>query len=139
MDKVSRETRSRMMSRIKAKDTAPELLVRSYLHKKGFRFRLHQKDLPGKPDIVLKKYRTCIFVNGCFWHRPLKDRCSNCRMPKTNKSFWKDKLSANIKRDKLSQKKLEGSGWNCISVWECDLKEERSLEDLYNSIKLIYK
>ena len=130
MDRVSRENRSRMMSRIKGKDTAPELLVRSYLHKKGFRFRLHQKDLSGKPDLVLKKYRTCIFVNGCFWHRPLKDRCGNCRMPKTNKAFWKDKLSANIKRDKSNLKKLEDQDWNCISVWECDLEDQQRLLDL---------
>ena len=130
MDKVSRESRSRMMSRIKGKDTGPELLVRSYLHKRGFRFRLYQKDLPGKPDLVLKKYKTCIFVNGCFWHRPLKERCGNCRMPKTNKAFWKDKLSANIERDKLNLKKLKDQGWNCIPVWECDLEDQQRLRDL---------
>ena len=134
MDRVSRENRSRMMSRIKGKDTAPELLVRSYLHKKGFRFRLHQKDLSGKPDLVLKKYRTCIFVNGCFWHRPLKDRCGNCRMPKTNKAFWKDKLSANIKRDKSNLKKLKDQGWNCISVWECDLEDQQALNDIEHNL-----
>ena len=134
MDKVSRETRSRMMSRIKGKDTAPELLVRSFLHKSGFRFRLHQKDLPGKPDLVLKKYRTCIFVNGCFWHRPLKGRCSNCRMPKTNKTFWKDKLSANIKRDKSNLTKLKDLGWNCISIWECDLEDQHRLMELNDEI-----
>ena len=99
MDIVSKEKRSQMMSNIKGKDTKPEITVRKYLHRHGFRFRLHQKDLPGKPDIVLKKYKTCIFVEGCFWHRPFKDRCSNCRLPKSNKDFWRTKLSSNIERD----------------------------------------
>ena len=138
MDKVSRETRSRMMSKIKGKDTAPELLVRNYLHKRGFRFRLHYKDLPGEPDVVLKKYKTCIFINGCFWHKPLKGRCGNCRMPKTNKAFWKDKLSANIKRDKSKLKRLEDQGWNFISVWECELQDQQSLKDL-SSMLIIKK
>ena len=130
MDKVNREARSRMMSKIKGKNTVPELLVRSHLHSKGFRFRLHQKHLPGKPDIVLQKYKTCVFVNGCFWHKPFKSRCGNCRLPKTNKAFWKDKLSSNIKRDKSNLKKLKDKGWRCISVWECDLKDPQSLIEM---------
>ena len=134
MDTVSKETRSRMMSKIKSKDTKPELLVRSYLHKKGFRFRLHQQNLPGNPDIVLKKHNTCIFVNGCFWHRPLKGRCSNCSMPKTNKKYWKKKFSSNIKRDQKNVKKLQKEGWNCISLWECDLGNEQTLFELENHL-----
>ena len=136
MDSVSKETRSWMMSRIRSKDTKPELLVRSYLHKQGYRFRLHQKNLPGHPDIVLRKHNTCIFVNGCFWHRPLQKRCGNCRIPKTNKKFWKEKFSTNIKRDRVNLKKLQNKGWKCISLWECDLEDEQTLLGLKNQLSL---
>ena len=130
MDKISKEQRSENMSRIRHKNTKPEILVRKFLHNKGFRYRLHDKSLPGKPDLVLPKYKTCLFVNGCFWHKPLDERCGNCRLPKTNKNFWKKKFSENIERDEKNLKKLESMGWKTVSVWECDLVEESSLINL---------
>ena len=100
-------TRSEIMSRIKSKNTKPEILVRSFLHREGFRFSLHRKDLPGKPDIVLPRYKTCIFVNGCFWHA---HDCEKFRMPKSNQDFWKDKFDTNKKRDKRKCRQLRRLG-----------------------------
>jgi len=114
------KSRSYNMSQIKGKDTKPEKTVRSLLHKNGYRFRLHKKDLPGKPDIVLSKYKTVIFVHGCFWHR--HKNCANASNPKTNKKFWKEKFSSNVKRDRESQAKLKKLGWKIIVIWECELK-----------------
>ena len=130
MDVHTKAQRSYNMSRIRSINTKPELVVRRLCHAMGYRFRLHRKDLPGTPDLVFIRYKIVIFVNGCFWHKPLKDRCGNCRMPKTNKAFWKDKLSANIKRDKSNLIKLEDQGWHCISVWECDLEDPQRLLNL---------
>ena len=113
------------MSRIKGKDTKPELIVRSQLHKMGFRFRLHRKDLPGKPDIVLPKYKTVIFVHGCFWHR--HENCKYSSTPKTRKEFWENKFKENVIRDKSHQKKLSSIGWKIIIVWECEIKEKNLL------------
>lgn len=121
MDIVDQKTRSRMMSGIRGKHTRPELIVRKFLHAQGFRFRLHVKDLPGKPDIVLPKYRACIFVHGCFWHRH-----ANCRyatMPSTRVEFWQKKFDETIKRDRRTIEALEQMGWKIIEVWECQLKE----------------
>lgn len=109
------------MSRIKGKDTTPELKVRSFLHSLGFRFRLHKKGLPGKPDIVLPKYKTVIFVNGCFWHH--HKNCKKAVWPKTNKEYWKKKINQNIERDKRNMMKLKEKKWRPIIVWECELNK----------------
>ena len=111
-----------MMSRVRTKGTAPELALRSALHSVGIRFRLHRKDLPGKPDIVLPKYKCVIFVHGCFWHH--HEGCIKSKMPKTNIEFWQDKIAANIKRDKSNQSDLAKMGWQVLVVWECDIKKD---------------
>jgi len=121
MDHLSSEKRSWNMSRIRSKDTGPEMRVRSALHRAGYRFRLHVKDLPGKPDIVLPKYKTVIFVHGCFWHR--HKGCSNATMPSTNQEFWKEKFKRNVDRDKREQAELKKLGWNVIVVWECEVEK----------------
>ncbi len=108
------------MSQIKGKDTKPEILVRSILHKAGFRFRKNVDNLPGKPDIVLPKYKTVIFVQGCFWHQ--HPGCSKCKIPKSNVDFWKKKLGGNVERDIKNKLKLQNENWNVIYVWECELK-----------------
>lgn len=108
------------MSRIKSRDTKPELIVRSVLHKAGYRFRLHSKILPGNPDIVLPKYKTVIFVHGCFWHR--HENCKFAYMPKTRVDFWQSKFLKNIERDAQAIKNLEESGWKVVVIWECQTK-----------------
>lgn len=108
------------MSGIKGKNTKPELLLRSALHKLGFRFRIQRKDLPGKPDIVLPKYKTIIFVHGCFWHR--HPGCKYAYTPKSNIEFWTNKLEGNVIRDRLTEKALEEMGWRILIVWECEVK-----------------
>jgi DNA mismatch endonuclease (patch repair protein) len=125
MDIVSPEMRSGMMSGIKGKDTAPELKVRSFLHKSGFRFRLHRKDLPGKPDVVLPKYNACIFVHGCFWHR--HKGCKLASEPKSREEFWNRKFSENVARDQRNIKALEGAGWRVAVLWECGLRKSRGI------------
>ncbi|MCI8209408.1 very short patch repair endonuclease [Pseudomonas sp. S25] len=121
MDVVDRATRSRMMSGIRGKDTKPELIVRSFLHAQGYRFRLHRKDLPGKPDIVLPRLKVCIFVHGCFWHRHVG--CRYAVMPKSRVDFWTEKLEANVDRDRKTLENLDRCGWNVFIVWECELKK----------------
>ncbi|MDA3814474.1 MAG: DNA mismatch endonuclease Vsr [Candidatus Cloacimonetes bacterium] len=121
MDVISKEKRSWNMSRIRNKNTKPEMIVRSLLHRMGYRFRLHKKCLPGKPDIVLKQYRTAIFVNGCFWHR--HENCKFAYTPKSRKDFWMKKFRENIERDKLVMKQLENSGWEILIIWECETKD----------------
>ena len=108
------------MSAIKGKDTKPELLVRKFLFSRGFRYRLNHSRLPGHPDIVLRKYRTVIFVNGCFWHG--HQRCKYFVLPKTNVEFWSEKIERNRCRDVEEQRQLASMGWHCITVWECQLK-----------------
>lgn len=122
MDIVSKEKRSRIMSGIKGKNTKPELLLRSALHKLGFRFRIQRKDLPGKPDIVLTKYKTIIFVHGCFWHQ--HPGCKFAYMPKSNVEFWTDKFKKNMTRDQTVQSLLKEMGWNVIVIWECQLNND---------------
>ena len=117
--KVS-EQRSRNMSAIKSKNTKPEIKVRKVLHSMGYRFRLHSKDLPGSPDIVLPKYKTVIFVHGCFWHR--HENCKYASTPKTRQEFWNKKFKENINRDNLNQANLLLKGWKIIIIWECQLK-----------------
>ena len=119
LHKVS-EQRSRNMSAIKSKNTKPEIAVRKVLHSMGYRFRLHGKDLPGSPDIVLPKYKTVIFIHGCFWHR--HENCKYASTPKTRKEFWENKFKANINRDNLNQANLLLRGWKIIIIWECQLK-----------------
>ena len=119
--KVS-EQRSRNMSAIKSKNTKPEIIVRKLLHSKGYRFRLHKKDLPGSPDIVLPKYKTAIFVHGCFWHR--HQNCKYASTPKTRQEFWEAKFRENINRDKKHQENLSSMGWKIIIVWECEIKDK---------------
>ena len=116
------EQRSRNMSAIKSKNTKPEIFVRKLLHSKGYRFRLHKKDLPGSPDIVLPKYKTVIFVHGCFWHR--HKNCKYASTPKTRQEFWEAKFRENINRDKLNQENLSSKGWKIIIVWECEIKDK---------------
>lgn len=121
-DTITRERRSWNMSRIKGRDTGPELLLRSLLHRAGFRFRLHAKELPGKPDIVLPKYRAAIFVHGCFWHR--HEGCRDATMPSTRTEFWKSKFDSNVGRDERNQAALMAAGWTVFTVWECELKSD---------------
>lgn len=121
-DRISKEHRSWNMSRIRGKDTTPELRVRKLLHRAGYRFRLHTPDLPGKPDIVLKKYETAIFVHGCFWHR--HKGCPGATTPKTRTDFWLNKFDSTVKRDRQKQRLLEEMGWKVITVWECELESD---------------
>ena len=134
-DVHSKETRSYNMSRIKGKDTKPEVLVRKYLFSKGLRFRKNDKRYPGHPDIVLPKYNTIIFVHGCFWH--FHENCRYAVMPSSNVDFWKKKLNGNRLRDERNKKALTEMGWNVIVIWECQLKKckrDQTLEDLYLEI-----
>lgn len=125
MDKISKSRRSWNMSRIGGINTSPEVKVRSLLHALGFRFRLHRKDLPGRPDIVLPRYRTVIFVHGCFWHR--HECCRFAYIPKTRRAFWLRKFSSNVERDKKNQLALRKMGWRVVVVWECQLRNLTAL------------
>ncbi len=116
------------MSRIRAKDTGPELLVRSALHRMGFRFRLHHAGLPGRPDIVLKRHMTAVFVHGCFWHRHPK--CRFAYTPKTRVAFWSAKFAANTLRDKKVRRALQAIGWRTIVIWECESSDPTHLKEL---------
>ena len=125
MDRLTAERRSWNMSRIRGGDTGPERRVRSLLHRLGFRFSLKRNDLPGRPDIVLTRYATAIFVNGCFWHRHKK--CRNSVVPKTRQAFWLAKLNGNVERDRRNALALRQLGWNVITVWECEVGNEDKL------------
>ena len=146
MDKLSPEQRHNNMKAIGSKNTKPEIIVRKGLWKRGFRYRLNYKRLPGHPDIVLRKYRTCIFVNGCFWHGHFVeiDKMENsvcCKIPMTNHDFWVAKIRRNKERDKEKQRKLAEMGWHCITVWECELKpkvRERTLDSLAFTLNHIW-
>jgi len=131
--KVS-EQRSRNMSAIKSKNTKPEIAVRKLLHSMGYRFRLHRKDLPGSPDIVLPKYKTAIFVHGCFWHR--HENCKYASTPKTRKEFWEKKFRANVKRDLEIQEKIKIMGWKYVVIWECEIKNKSIFEKNFNNLFL---
>lgn len=117
--------RSKVMSRVRSGDTKPELAVRSMLHRMGYRFRLHRKDLPGKPDIVLPRHQTAVFVHGCFWHQ--HPGCKKATLPKRNPGFWEAKLRRNVERDGEVRHRLEESGWRVVVIWECEVKDDPSL------------
>ena len=121
MDTLSPEKRSEVMSHIRSKDTKPEMVVRRHLHALGFRFRLHSPKLPGHPDIVLPKWHTVVFVNGCFWHR--HKGCKTATMPKSNVEFWQAKFDRNVARDKKEHAALKAAGWHVIVLWECEVKK----------------
>jgi len=125
MDTLSKERRSWNMGRIRGKNTEPELIVRSLLHRLGFRFRLHRRDLIGNPDVVLPKYKAVIFVHGCFWHRHSK--CRLAYNPKSNQRFWHQKFKSNIARDLLVRAELKRLGWRIMVVWECEVPDLPSL------------
>ncbi len=138
MDRMTPEQRSRCMSKVKGINTKPEMIVRSFLHRRGFRFHLHRKDLSGKPDIVLPKYQTVIFVHGCFWHK--HPGCRKSTIPKSNSLFWEKKLEENVKRDGKAREELEKAGWNVIVLWECRTQNEESLKkDLHDLLKKQHK
>ena len=152
MDKLTPEQRHKNMAAIRGKNTKPEMIVRKGLWSRGFRYRLNHKRLPGHPDIVLRKYRTCIFVNGCFWHghgvalsqvnseqRIVNSDC--CKIPKSNREFWVEKIKRNKERDKEDQRKLAAMGWHCITVWECELKpavREQTLDSIAFTLNHIW-
>ena len=152
MDKLSTEQRHATMAAIRSKDTKPEWIVRRGLWSRGFRYRLNHKRLPGHPDLVLRKYRTCIFVNGCFWHGhhvhlPFDDlpftieNSACCKIPKTNRAFWVAKIRRNQERDLATQQQLARMGWHCITVWECELtprRREQTLDSLAFTLNRIY-
>ena len=150
MDKLSAEQRHKTMASIRGKDTKPEMIVRKGLWSRGFRYRLNSPKLPGHPDLVLRKYRTCIFVNGCFWHghdvqlniEILKIENSKCcKIPMTNREFWVAKIRRNQERDIEEQKRLAEMGWHCITIWECELKpskREQTLKSLAFTLNKIW-
>jgi len=125
MDVFSKEKRSWVMSQVGGKNTGPELLVRSMLHRMGYRFRLHRRDLPGCPDIVLPKHRKVVFVHGCFWHG--HENCARASRPATRRGFWDAKLDANEERDKRAKDELERLGWQVLIVWECQTGDKAAL------------
>ena len=129
------ETRSYNMSQISGKDTKPEMMVRKFLHGNGFRYRLHVKDLPGKPDLVLPKYNSVIFVHGCFWHAHVG--CKYFKIPTTRTEWWKNKLFGNRERDKKYIRQLEDLGWNVIVIWECELKPEKKEKTLIRIVEVL--
>lgn len=137
MDNHSVEERSYNMSRIRSKGTKPEEIVRKYLFSQGFRYRKNVKELPGKPDIVLPKYKTVVFINGCFWHG--HEGCKGFVPPKSNQDYWIPKIERNRKRDREAQRELSILGWNVIIVWECQLKKKKREESLNYLVSQIQK
>jgi len=135
VDSLTAERRSWNMARIRGRDTGPERFLRSLLHKEGFRFRLHDRSLPGKPDIVMRKHRAVIMVHGCYWHR--HPGCRNATTPSTRTDFWVDKFEGTVARDKRNLADLAALGWRVITVWECDLKKnpEQVMHDIRNRLK----
>lgn len=121
------------MSMIKSKDTKPELIIRKYIHGNGFRFRLYKKDMPGRPDIVMAKLKTVIFVNGCFWHG--HSSCNRFKLPKTRTEWWNDKIQKNIARDQKNSIELKNNGWNIIVIWECELASKQKIDTLKNLLE----
>ena len=133
MDVFSHQQRSLIMSRVHSRNTEPELLIRSFLFERGFRFRLHGKDLPGSPDIVLPKYKTIIEIRGCFWHR--HPGCKVATMPASNVAFWKAKFERNVARDRRNEKAIRQLGWHLIVLWTCQIHNKAILDRLPARIK----
>jgi DNA mismatch endonuclease (patch repair protein) len=127
LDTFTRQKRSWIMSRVHSANTKPEIVVRSILHRLGYRFRLHKKELPGAPDIVLPKYNTVIFVHGCFWHRHLN--CSHATLPASNQEYWLTKFKRTVERDKKNRRRLRELGWKVIVVWECELRNPEAVAE----------
>jgi DNA mismatch endonuclease (patch repair protein) len=132
-DIVTPAVRSRMMSGIRGKNTKPEILVRSFLHRRGLRFRLHSSKLPGRPDLVLPRYRSVVFVHGCFWHQ--HPGCRFAYMPKSNVERWQKKFSENRARDFEAVRALEAQGWSVFTIWECQVRDDAALEQLVDRIR----
>ena len=132
-EKIASEIRSRMMASIRGKNTQPELKIRTLLHILGFRFRLHRKDLAGRPDIILPRHRLAIFVHGCFWHR--HTGCKFATSPKSNTSFWQEKFERNVRRDNIALERLDEAGWRTLIVWECVLKGEDATSSLPRQLR----
>lgn len=124
MGAVSPDSRSKIMKSIRSKNTKPEVVVRSFLHGCGLRFRLHNKNLPGVPDLTLRKFRAVIFVNGCFWHQHEKENCPHSKLPQSNVGYWKEKLERNVARDSENRARLASMGWRVFDVWECEISVE---------------
>lgn len=131
MDRLDPQARSLLMSKVRGKDTKPEMAVRSYLHRRGLRYRLHDRSLPGKPDLVFKSRRVVVFVHGCFWHG--HPGCSKARIPKTREEFWRSKIETNAARDRRSIRRLRALGWRVLVVWQCRISD-RKLQRLYEQI-----
>jgi len=134
MDAADKTTRSRIMSRVRQKNTGPEMILRKSLHKMGLRYRLHDKQLPGSPDLVLPRFKAVLFVHGCFWHR---HGCEGTTTPRTNSDFWRKKFDANVARDRRNIETLKDTGWRVAVVWECSLKCKRG--DLNVVARLVYE
>ncbi len=133
MDIVSQERRSELMSSVKTENTRPEIMTRRLLHSLGFRFRLHLKHLPGKPDIVLPKYNLVVFIHGCFWHHHTK--CPKSKLPVSNAKFWEEKIMSNVARDKRNIANLKEMGWKSLVIWECETKNRSFKEELGKILK----
>lgn len=127
MDTISPQRRSDNMRRIKAKDTKPELIVRKLAHRLGYRYRLHAKELPGKPDLVFAGRRKIIFVHGCFWHQHQSESCRHGRLPRSNGAYWGPKLARNVTRDEQTRAALAALGWDVLTIWECEIENEPDL------------
>lgn len=136
-DSLTKSRRSWNMGRIKGADTKPEIVVRSALHRAGFRFRLHQNNLPGKPDIVLSRFKTVIFVHGCFWHR--HKGCKFAYIPKSRVEFWNKKFLENVQRDKRNQAALKKAGWKTFIIWECEIEDKGKLGIQINKLTTTLK
>ena len=132
MDVVDKQTRSRMMANIKGKNTKPEITIRSLLHRQGFRFRIHDKSLPGKPDLILKRYKAVIFVHGCYWHR--HENCKLASTPKQNKEFWLKKFDENLRRDGEVYYQLKLLAWRTAVIWECSIRDKKNLPDYIKTL-----
>jgi DNA mismatch endonuclease (patch repair protein) len=133
MDTISKSARSVLMARIRSRNTKPELVVRSILHRLGFRFRIHRIDLPGKPDIVLPRHRKIILVHGCFWHG---HSCALASKPKSNQAYWKEKIKRNRARDRSVKRSLVKRGWAVLELWECEIRKETGLTKKLNAFML---
>jgi DNA mismatch endonuclease (patch repair protein) len=133
MDNKTAAERSRNMSKIRSVDTKPELVIRKRLFADGFRYRLHDKKLPGKPDIVLKKYRAAVFINGCFWHG--HEGCKYSRIPETHADFWAEKIGRNKERDTKERQALADAGWRVLVIWTCALRNKAAVESTYDALK----